>query len=328
MPDVEPNSLHPVLERKPFEKLKIDGFLLYDKPKGIGSNRALQGVRRLFKAERAGHTGTLDPLASGLLIICFGQATRFAGELLGEQKTYWAEVRLGERTSTADAEGEIVESRPVDVKTKDVEAVLKTFCGDILQVPPMHSALKRDGVPLYRLARKGLEVVRQPRSVTIYSIELIASALPLIQIRVRCSKGTYIRVLAEDIGASLGCGAYLANLRRVEIGPFKIEEAVSDEVLASQVEHSKTILVRPSDQLAYAYPEVCIDAPNAESFCHGRSVATTLCKEGEYRVYGEDRHFLGTGQANSLGLLQPKRVMAQAANLTDEIASPAKTISL
>ncbi len=291
---------------------KIDGFLLYDKPRGIGSNGALQRVRRLYQAERAGHTGTLDPLASGLLVLCFGQATRFAGELLESQKTYLAEIRLGIRTSTGDAEGGIVEQRSVHAGRPDIESSLDEFRGEILQTPPMYSALKRDGVPLYRLARQGIEIPRAARAVTIYSIELVSMSLPDITIRVNCSKGTYIRVLAEDIGNHLGCGAYLSNLVRLGMGPFRLEDAVSDDALGSLSEEERQARLNPPEGLAFAYPAISIDKALAVKFCQGQSVAVTGVKAAEYRTYDDLGQFLGIGESKGLGELQPKRVMRDA----------------
>ena len=291
---------------------KIDGFLLYDKPRGIGSNGALQRVRRLYQAERAGHTGTLDPLASGLLVLCFGQATRFAGELLESQKTYLAEIRLGIRTSTGDAEGGIVEQRSVHAGRRDIESSLDEFRGEILQTPPMYSALKRDGVPLYRLARQGIEIPRAARAVTIYSIELVSMSLPDITIRVNCSKGTYIRVLAEDIGSHLGCGAYLSNLVRLGMGPFRLEDAVSDDALGSLSEEERQARLNPPEGLAFAYPPISIDKALAVKFCQGQSVAVTGVNAAEYRTYDDLGQFLGIGESNGLGELQPKRVMRDA----------------
>jgi tRNA pseudouridine55 synthase len=288
---------------------RIDGFFLYDKPKGIGSNGALQHVRRLFRAERAGHTGTLDPLASGLLVICFGQATRFADELLGSQKSYLADLTLGVSTSTGDSEGSILESRSVDVAKVDIEAALAGFHGEILQTPPMFSALKQGGIPLYRLARKGMEVPREPRKVTIYSIQMESISLPDVRIRVTCSKGTYIRVLAEDIGRALGCGAYLSNLVRLGIGPFNLEDALSNDSLEGFSESERDARLLPPEDLAFAYPAIHLDKLLAHRFCQGQSVTSDGADSGEFRVYDDQGRFLGTGQSSGLGALQPKRVL-------------------
>ena len=206
---------------------QVDGVLLLDKPLHLSSNDALQKARRFFSAAKAGHTGTLDPLATGLLPVCFGEATKFSADLLDADKAYVADVRLGQTTATGDAEGEVLQTRPVQVSAEQLAAVLPRFTGVIAQVPPMYSALKRDGKPLYELARQGLEVEREAREVTILS--LAASDFDGINFRlhVDCSKGTYIRTLAEDIGETLGCGAHLTGLRRTRVGPLELDRAVS-----------------------------------------------------------------------------------------------------
>src|SRR3981189_2437510 len=198
----------------------MDGALLLDKPLGVSSNRVLQDVKKIFGARKAGHAGTLDPLATGLLLVLFGEATKFAAPLLDADKEYLATVKLGERTATADAEGKVLETRPVQVSEPQVVAVLQGFCGSIAQLPPMHSALKRGGVPLYKLARRGESVERAPRRVQILELEKIALQPPLLEIRVRCSKGTYIRTLAEDLGKALGTVAHLSSLRPTAPGTF------------------------------------------------------------------------------------------------------------
>jgi tRNA pseudouridine55 synthase len=211
----------------------VDGVLLLDKAAGVTSNAALQGVRRLYRAAKAGHTGTLDPLATGLLPVLFGEATKFGRELLDADKTYAAEIALGASTTTGDAEGDVVERRPVTSTRADIDRVLAGFRGEGAQVPPMYSALKRDGRPLYDYARAGKSVERAARPITIHELTLDAAAGDRLAVTVRCSKGTYIRVLAEDIGRSLGCGAHLARLRRLAIGPFSVAEAATAEGLAA-----------------------------------------------------------------------------------------------
>jgi tRNA pseudouridine55 synthase len=203
----------------------INGVLLLDKPGGMTSNAALQKARRLFAAARAGHTGTLDPMATGLLPVCFGEATKFSADLLEADKTYEAELCLGRTTDTGDREGRTTAALPVNCALADIEAALPRFTGDIQQVPPMYSALKREGRPLYELARQGLEVERPPRSITIHMLELLAWKSPRLTLRVTCSKGTYIRVLAEDLGKALGCGAHLTALRRVRVGSLDLADA-------------------------------------------------------------------------------------------------------
>ena len=212
--------------------MTLDGALLVDKPLGLSSNAVLQKAKKLFGAAKAGHAGTLDPLASGLLLVLFGEATKFAGPLLDADKEYLATLKLGERTTTGDAEGEVVAKKAVKVAEEALTSVLERFRGEIEQVPPMHSALKHKGTPLYRLARRGQEVERAPRRVLISRTGACeASTHPALVLRVVCSKGTYIRVLAEDIGEALGCGAHLAGLRRTASGRFRIEDAVTLERL-------------------------------------------------------------------------------------------------
>ena len=209
----------------------VSGIILLDKPLGFTSNAALQKVRWLLNAEKAGHTGSLDPLATGVLPLCFGEATKFSQYLLDSDKGYETLAQLGKTTTTADAEGEVLQERPVTVGQADIEAVLPKFRGQISQIPPMYSALKRDGQPLYKLARAGEVVEREPRSVTIARLELLAFEGDTARLAVDCSKGTYIRTLVEDIGEQLGCGAYVAELRRTQAGPFTLAQTVTLEEL-------------------------------------------------------------------------------------------------
>lgn len=217
----------------------INGLLLLDKPIGASSNAALQRAKWLFNAAKAGHTGTLDPLATGLLLLCFGKATKLAATFLDSDKTYRATVRLGVTTETADAEGSVLKTRPVDVSRAQIEVVLTHFTGEIEQIPPMYSALKREGRPLYEYARKGIELERQPRQVTIHDLSLLSCEENQFEIEITCSKGTYIRTLAADIGESLGCGAHLAALRRTHIGQFDVADAHSLDELALMDETSR-----------------------------------------------------------------------------------------
>lgn len=207
----------------------VDGILIFDKPLGMSSNAALQKVRWLFNASKGGHTGSLDPLASGVLPLCLGEATKFSQYLLDADKTYITEARLGMTTSTGDAEGEVLEIKPCQVTLAEVQALLPRFTGEIEQIPPMYSALKHDGQPLYKLARAGETVERKPRSVTIRQLTLLGLEGDRLRLQVHCSKGTYIRTLVEDIGAALGCGAHVAELRRVQAGPFDLARAVTLE---------------------------------------------------------------------------------------------------
>ena len=212
----------------------INGIFLLDKPAGISSNAALQHVKRLFQARKAGHTGSLDPLATGMLPICLGQATKISGFLLEADKSYHVLIQLGVTTTTGDAEGDIVETRGVDViGNKQIMSVLADFTGEIEQIPPMYSAVKQNGTPLYKLARQGIEVERKSRKVQIHELKLLNLSGELLEIEVRCSKGTYIRTLAEDIGAQLGCGGYVSNLRRKTVGHFEPERMMTLEMLDS-----------------------------------------------------------------------------------------------
>lgn len=290
---------------------RIDGVLLLDKPPGMTSNAALQKVRRLFNAAKAGHTGTLDPMATGLLPLCFGEATKFAGELLAADKCYAATVLLGVRTDTADAEGRILETRPVAVTRGQVESALARFRGDILQVPPMHSALKRDGRPLYEYARKGIELERAPRAVTIRSLDLHSFDGDRIVFDVDCSKGTYVRTLAQDIGEVLGCGGHLTALRRTRIGSLHLEEAFTLEALEALTPEAREALLQPADALLTTLPRLDLDADATQRFSHGQTVpAGQGPVAGQLRIYAADGRFLGIGRAAPDGLVAPARLVA------------------
>ncbi|HET7794053.1 MAG TPA: tRNA pseudouridine(55) synthase TruB, partial [Rhizobacter sp.] len=217
------------MARPRLPKRAVHGVLLLDKPLGLSSNDALQKAKRLYRAEKAGHTGTLDPLATGLLPLCFGAATKFSQVSLEADKTYRATLKLGVTTRTADAEGEVLQTREVQVTREQIEAACERFTGEIAQVPPMHSALKRDGKALYEYARAGIEVEREARQVTIHAIAIIGWQHDELTLDVRCSKGTYIRTLAEDIGEALGCGAHLSALRRTASGPLTLDAACTLE---------------------------------------------------------------------------------------------------
>lgn len=291
---------------------RVDGVLLLDKPLGMTSNDALQKARRLYNAAKAGHTGTLDPLATGLLPLCFGEATKFAGELLDADKTYLATVSLGTTTDTADAEGQVLETRPVTATEADVREVLARFLGEIDQVPPMHSALKRDGRPLYEYARQGIEVERAPRRVTIHAIGMKNWQGETFAIEVACSKGTYIRTLAEDIGAALGCGAHLAALRRTRIGSLEIADAIPLEAIEAQEPAERDRRLRPVDALLDALPRAELDAAGAQRVLHGQGVRWQGPAGSRYRYYGEGGHFLGLGELTEDGWLNPRRLVAQS----------------
>lgn len=288
-------------------------MLLLDKPLGMTSNAALQKTRWLFNAAKAGHTGTLDPLATGLLPLCFGEATKFSHLLLDADKTYEATVRLGVITDTADAEGRILAEYPVNVTEAAVRAILPRFIGAIEQVPPMHSALKRDGVPLYELARQGIEVERAPRQVTIHALELLSWHGDRFDLRVDCSKGTYVRTLAADLGTALGCGAHLAALRRTRVGALDLAVAVTVaqiEVLAPEARDS---WLHPADALLADLPIAALSATEADRLLHGQPVRWNDAAGGRCRLYAP-QGFIGLGEIGADGWLQPKRLIATADN--------------
>lgn len=296
----------------------VHGVLLLDKPIGWSSNDALIRAKRLLWAKKAGHTGTLDPLATGLLPLCFGEATKFSQDLLDADKTYETVVRLGIKTSTADAEGEVLSERPVSVTPAQLQAAIERFVGEIDQVPPMHSALKKDGKPLYEYARAGQTVERAARRVTIRAIDVLAtdleSAAPTVTLRVSCSKGTYIRTLGEDIGEALGCGAHLVALRRTQVGSLTLEGAVTLEVLDAAAEGTRAALLAPVDALLQTLPRVELDAEESRRFLHGQRLPMrlTLPNADQVRVYGARGD-----AANSLlgvaawqgGVLRPERLV-------------------
>jgi tRNA pseudouridine55 synthase len=255
------------------QRRPVHGVLLLDKPLGLSSNQALQKAKWLLRADKAGHTGTLDPLATGVLPLCFGAATKFSQLHLDADKTYETTVRLGVRTSTADAEGEVLDTRPVNCTAGQVVEVLDRFMGEIDQVPPMHSALKKDGKALYEYAREGETVEREPRRVTVHDIELLDMQLvgeaPQLRLRVRCSKGTYIRTLGEDIGEALGCGGHLIALRRTATGPFDVSEATTLAALESMADDQRLLALRPVEDLLAGHERVTLDAEHAGRFLSG-----------------------------------------------------------
>jgi tRNA pseudouridine55 synthase len=289
----------------------IDGALLLDKPVGLSSNAVLQQVKKLLGARKAGHAGTLDPLASGLLIILFGEATKFAGLLLESDKEYRATLKLGETTSTGDTEGEILERKNPDVSEAQVLAALARFRGEIEQLPPMHSALKRGGVPLYKLARRGETVERSRRRVEIFELESMGFHPPLLELRVRCSKGTYIRTLAEDIGAALGTGAHLAALRRTTSGRFLIEEAVTLDDIAGLNETQRQGRLLPLGGLLADLPRVELDATLELRLRNGQALKISGLQQGVSALYTAGGALIGLGRAEE-GVLRPLR-LTQAA---------------
>jgi len=273
----------------------VHGVLLLDKPLGLSSNDALQKAKRLLRAEKAGHTGTLDPLASGLLPLCFGAATKFSQVSLDADKRYTATLMLGRTTSTGDAEGEVLRERPVAVDRAAIDAACAAFTGPIEQIPPMHSALKKDGKALYEYARAGVEVERAPRPVRIHRIGVLAWHGAELTLDVACSKGTYVRTLAECIGERLGCGAHLSALRRTGSGPLDVRDATTLEALAALDEPARDALLKPADWLLADWPPVRLADDEAGRFLAGLRRRTDLADAPAVRVYGpEPRAFLGS----------------------------------
>ena len=286
-------------------------MLLLDKPSGISSNTALQEAKRLLGAAKAGHAGTLDPLASGLLPLLFGEATKFARFGLDADKTYLASVRLGVRTATGDAEGEVLERRPVDIDDALLAEALGRFRGAIAQVPPMYSALKRDGRPLYELARAGKSVEREARRVMIHELELQGRAGDLLRLRVRCSKGTYIRQLAEDLGEALGTVAHLEALRRTGAGDFALAQAVGLEQFRAMDEAGRQACLLPADSLLAALPVVRLGPEAVLRFKQGQAVQAGAAPAPACRVLGETGTLIGVGEAGADGNLRPLRLLSQ-----------------
>jgi len=296
----------------------VDGVLLLDKPVGFSSNDALIKAKRVLNAKKAGHTGTLDPFATGLLPLCFGEATKFSQDLLEADKTYNTTVHLGLNTDTGDTEGLVIQTRAVDVTLEQIEAVLEQFRGPIAQVPPMYSALKRDGKPLYEYARAGITLEREARNVTIHKLELISYDAPFLKLSVKCSKGTYIRVLGQDIGEALGCGAHLNALRRTQVGALTLDGMITlDDLLA----HAAPLgLLAPVDALLASFPAVQLTEELAKRFLQGQrlalgkdaEVASSLPAElGRVRVYLGDK-LLGTAHLQEYAVLAPERLIATA----------------
>ena len=272
---------------------RVDGVLLLDKPTGLTSNAALQRAKRCYRAEKAGHTGTLDPLASGLLPLCFGDATKFAQSLLDARKDYVASVRFGIATSTGDAEGGTIAEQAADFSRADLDAALPRFLGRIRQVPPRHAALKHEGRAYYDYARAGVEIPRAARDVEVGAIEVLAFVLPTVTLRVECGKGTYIRVLAEDLGAALGTCAHLKALRRTASGAFRLEDAVTLAALEALAPAARDALLLPVDTLLAGLPALAVDAPTVAALTQGRTAAAPPGAEGRCRCYGPGPRFLG-----------------------------------
>jgi tRNA pseudouridine55 synthase len=293
----------------------VDGVLLLDKPVGFSSNDALIKAKRVLNAKKAGHTGTLDPFATGLLPLCFGEATKFSQDLLEADKTYDTTVHLGQTTDTGDTEGEVVETRDVNVTLARIHAVLEQFRGAIAQVPPMYSALKRDGKPLYEYARAGITLEREARNVIIHKLELISYEAPFLKLSVTCSKGTYIRVLGQDIGEALGCGAHLNALRRTQVGPLTMDNMITLEALSAHA--APLSLLAPVDALLASFPAIQLNADLAKRFLNGQRLALgkepveVPAQQGRVRVY-LDAKLLGTAVLGEYSILAPERLIAFA----------------
>jgi len=300
--------------------IRIDGVVLLDKPAGMSSQGAVTAVKRAFNADKAGHTGTLDPMATGLLPICLGEATKYSQDLLEADKSYIAQVKFGSRTDTGDAEGQIIEELPLPAFADELaikaalDALLPKFTGPITQVPPMYSALKLDGKPLYEYARAGIELERAPREITIHAIRWTNINWPEATLEVSCSKGTYIRVLAEDIGNTLGCGAHLVGLRRTEVGHLNLEQSFTMESIQQGLQDSSSYIL-PVDALLQTLPHLTVDEQQAKRLEMGQRVPLNLPSiEALVRIYratAAPHNFIGTADWRS-GVLHPKRLISQA----------------
>ena len=295
-----------------FKRIKrpVSGVLLLDKPLGFSSNQALQKVKWLYQAAKAGHTGTLDPLATGLLPICFGEATKFSHYLLDAHKGYHATIQLGSTTTTGDAEGEVLSHSEVNVSPAQIDRVIAQFIGKITQVPPMYSALKFEGKALYEYAREGVDIERAARDVTIFDVQLIRFEKDVIEITVTCSKGTYIRTLAEDMGAALGCGAHLIGLRRTSTADYRLENAVTIEQLEKMTLNDKDALLLAVDSSLQNMPAVHVDADSAFYLSQGQSIwQSGQIPAEDFRLYDAAGTFLGLGKRLDDGKIAPKRLV-------------------
>jgi tRNA pseudouridine55 synthase len=297
----------------------VDGVLLLDKPVGLSSTQAMAAAKRLYRAEKAGHTGTLDPFATGLLPICFGEATKFSRFMLDAEKRYVATLKLGEVSSTGDTEGEITQRRDVNVTREQIESVLTSFIGEQTQIPPMYSALKQDGVALYKLARQGIEVPRTPRQIRVFNLSLVSFDGVELVVDTKVSKGTYIRVLAEDIGEALGCGAHLVGLRRTETGGFALAQTITLDTLQTMSEPEREAVLLPPEILAAALPKLVLTAEDARIFCNGGwlpAPAQLLSQEPIHEAIAmvdENNRFLGVAEISmqrDKPRLVPMRLMA------------------
>ncbi len=291
-------------------KKNISGVLLLDKPLGYSSNQALQKVKWLLQAAKAGHTGTLDPLATGLLPLCFGEATKFAHYLTDADKVYVANVRLGITTNTGDAEGVVLSTKPVNVSQAQFERACQQFIGEISQIPPMYSALKHEGRAMYEYARAGIEIERAARVITIHSIKLNAFEQDVASITVKCSKGTYIRTLAEDIGNVLGCGAHLSGLRRTATANYQIAQTITLAQFEAMLPAQRDLILLPADSAVQHLPAITLDADSTFYLQQGQAVwQSGVIPKGLIRLYDEQTQFLGLGEQQSDGKITPKRLL-------------------
>ncbi|MUV15024.1 tRNA pseudouridine(55) synthase TruB [Noviluteimonas gilva] len=317
---------------------KLDGILLLDKPQGLSSNQALQRVRHLFRADKAGHTGSLDPLATGLLPVCFGEATKIAGGLLGARKAYETVAHLGITTDTDDAEGQPLRERPVPHLTIGaIDAALRTLTGlQVMQRPPIYSALKRGGEPLYARARRGEIVEVEPRPVDVHAFDLISSAdllhgqMPLLRLHVECGSGTYVRSLVRDLGEALGCGAHVAQLRRLWVDPFRDPRMWTLEALQELAERGERMLdacLLPIETGMASWPELRVSQAQAQRLAQGQTVAGLRSTPGSVALYDEGGRALGLGEVDGEGRLRPQRLFTWAAALGQPPAIVSKPLS-
>ena len=295
----------------------VDGVLLLDKPVGWTSNAALQAVKRLYQAKKAGHTGSLDPLASGLLPLCLGEATKLSGLLLNADKSYRFTCRLGVTTTTGDAEGEVIATRPVEALSRErVDAALRQFTGVIQQIPPMYSAVKQNGQPLYKLARKGIEVARAPREVTVRELRLVRQETEELECELRCSKGTYVRTLVADLGEALGCGAHVSALRRTAVEPYDAARMVTLEALRERAEQEGLAgldqWLLPLDSAVADWPAISVAGDSAFYLRQGQAVLVPRAPtRGWVRLYQGEHRFLGIGEILDDGRVAPRRLVGR-----------------
>ena len=290
----------------------ISGVLLLNKPQGLSSNSALQKVKRLFNAQKAGHTGALDPLATGMLPLCFGEATKFSQFLLDSDKSYRVIGKLGVRTDTSDSTGDVVDTKAVNVSKKQLEKALEQFRGDIMQTPSMFSALKHNGQPLYKYARQGIEIDRPARPITIFELDLIRFDNDEVELEIECSKGTYIRTIIDDLGQALGCGAHVTLLHRNFVADYPLDQMVSLEQLEADREEDLSLdhYLLPVDSPVLFLDVATLDDESANYFLHGQAINYPNLEEGELlRVYDEDDRFLGVAEVDDEDMLAPKRLV-------------------